>query len=166
VLLAARPRGRGRRNRGLAERSSGRSSRCSRKRVHHRQRGQRSALGRIGWDDRSSRRDRRGLLAPPNCGDGGSATRARLNFPAGVAVDTAGNVYIGDASDNEVRRVAVDGTIVRIAGDGTRCSNPASCGDGGAATSAQFAFPSGLALDSQGSLYVADSLDNEIRNIS
>src|SRR5258708_6907746 len=67
----------------------------------------------------------------PACGDGGPATSAQLNTPQGVAVDAAGNVYITDASDNEVRKVSPSGTISLFAGDGAACSTPAACGDGG-----------------------------------
>jgi sugar lactone lactonase YvrE len=103
---------------------------------------------------------------PPNCGDGSAATSAQLNFPAGVAADQAGNVYIADDGDNEVRKVASGGTISRIAGSGTACSAPPACGDGGPAVSATLGAPDGVAVDHNGNVYVADDLDNEIRKVS
>ena len=103
---------------------------------------------------------------PPDCADGSAATGAQLNFPAGVAVDQAGNVYIADDGDNEIRKVASGGTISRIAGNGTACAAPPACGDGGPAASATLGAPDGVAVDRSGNVYVADDLDNEIRKVS
>ena len=103
---------------------------------------------------------------PPACGDDGPATAGQLNFPAGVAVDHAGNVYVADDGDNEVRKVAVGGTISRIAGTGAACSSPPACGDSGPALSATLGAPDGVAVDQHANVYVADDLDNEIRKIS
>ncbi len=102
---------------------------------------------------------------PPTCGDGGRATAAQLRSPFGVAVDRAGNVYIGDAGDNEIRKVTPDGRISRIAGSGVGCSKPPACGDGSPATAAQLNFPAGVAVDPHGNLYVADDGDNEVRKV-
>ncbi|HEY1593560.1 MAG TPA: hypothetical protein VGF81_17310 [Solirubrobacteraceae bacterium] len=103
---------------------------------------------------------------PPNCGDGGAATAAQLSSPFGVAVDKLGNVYIGDAGDNEIREVTPAGKISRIAGTGEPCPKAPGCGDGGAATSAQLGFPAGVAVDGAGNVYVADDGNNEIRRFS
>lgn len=86
-------------------------------------------------------------------GDGGPALSARLNYPQGVAVDPGGNVYIADTFNNAVRLVAANGFIATVAGNGLA----GYTGDGGQATAAQLASPSGLALDSVGGIYVSDS---------
>src|SRR5436190_1623783 len=66
-------------------------------------------------------------------GDGGPAVSAQLNFPVGVAVDAAGNLFIADAENNRIRKVTAAGIISTIAGTGTSGFR----GDGGPATSAQ-----------------------------
>ena len=102
----------------------------------------------------------------PSCGDGGAATNAQLNFPSGIAVDAAGNLLIADGGDNEVRKVSASGTITRVAGSGKQCAAPPACGDGGAATSADLNGPDGVALAANGTFYIADSGDNEVRRVS
>ena len=104
--------------------------------------------------------------APPSCGDGGPATDAQLSFPAGVAVDRTGNVYIADTEDNEVRKASPNGTITRLAGTGAPCARPPACGDGGSARSAQLSSPGGVAVNSAGDVYIADSADNEVRVVT
>jgi sugar lactone lactonase YvrE len=89
-------------------------------------------------------------------GDGGLATSAKLNFPEGVAVDSAGNLYIAD--NNRIRKVS-NGVITTVAGDGTEGFS----GDGGLATSAELNGPTGVAVDSGGSVYFADFNNNRIR---
>jgi sugar lactone lactonase YvrE len=94
-------------------------------------------------------------------GDGGAATSAELNTPKGVALDSAGNLYIAHAS--AVRKVtATTGTITTVAGNGTSSFS----GDGGAATSATLNNPAGVAVDSAGNLYIADTLNQRIRFVS
>lgn len=102
------------------------------------------------------------------CGDGGPATNANFDFPIAVAVDGAGNLYIADAFDYKIREVsAATQTITTIAGDGTPCSNPTSlCGDGGAGTAAQLNYPTGIAVDGSGNVYVSDTKDHRIRMIA
>jgi sugar lactone lactonase YvrE len=84
-------------------------------------------------------------------GDGGPATSASLWNPSGVAVDSAGNLYIADTDNKRIRKVS-GGMITTVAGGGA----DGFLGDGGPATSASLAFPSGVAVDSAGNLYIAD----------
>jgi len=100
-------------------------------------------------------------------GDGGPATKAALNFPLGLAVDRAGNIYISDAGNNRVRKVNTAGTISTVAGTGTAGFS----GDGGPAISARLGFSlandqQGLAVDSAGNLYIADVQNNRIRIVN
>jgi sugar lactone lactonase YvrE len=101
--------------------------------------------------------------AAPSCGDGGAATSAQLNLPEGVAVDRAGNVYIADWGDSEIRVVSKHGTISRLAGNGTACAAAPACGDVGAASRGQLSSPHGIAVDGAGNLYIGDTFDNEVR---
>jgi sugar lactone lactonase YvrE len=95
-------------------------------------------------------------------GDGGLATAALLDSPVGVAVDSAGNIYIGDTHNNRVREVlASSGNIVTIAGTGVAGFS----GDGGAATAALLNLPTAVAVDSNGNVYIADTNNNRIREI-
>jgi len=83
-------------------------------------------------------------------GDGGPATIATLNGPFRVALDKAGNLYISDYGNYRVRKVALDGTITTLAGNGSATSS----GDGGPATSAAVDSPGDLALDTAGNLFI------------
>ena len=95
-------------------------------------------------------------------GDGG-ATAAQLNRPYGVAVDSAGNLYIGDQSNHRVRKVtAATGVITTIAGTGTA----GYTGDGTNATLAQLNYPSGVAVDGQGNVYIADQYNHRVRKVT
>jgi len=103
-----------------------------------------------------------GIPIPPDVGDGGPATSARVAAPDGVAVDGQGNVYIADRDQQRVRKVNAAGIITTIAGNGTQGSG----GDGGPATSAQLRFPGGLAIDGQDNLYIADRNNQRIRKVN
>ena len=94
-------------------------------------------------------------------GDGGPATEAQFSYPSGLALDGSGNLYVTDVSNYRIRRIDAEGVITTFAGTGERGFG----GDGGPATEAQFAWPTGLALDGSGNLYVADSGDNRVRRI-
>jgi uncharacterized protein (TIGR03437 family) len=94
-------------------------------------------------------------------GDNGPATSALLSSPVGVALDSAGNLYIADAADNRIRKVS-NGVITTVAGNGT----PGFGSDNGPATSAELHEPAGVAVDSAGNLYIADTQNNRIREVS
>ena len=94
-------------------------------------------------------------------GDGGPATQARLAAPSGAAVDSAGNLYIVDSSNHRIRKVDSTGTITTVAGTG----ESGFSGDGGPATQARLAAPSGAAVDSAGNLYIVDSSNHRIRKV-
>lgn len=94
-------------------------------------------------------------------GDGGLATNAAIHLPWGLAVDAAGNIYFAERIDNRVRRVDPAGIITTIAGTGT----PGYSGDGGPASRAQIYNPFGLATDSVGNLYIADTANKRIRMV-
>jgi DNA-binding CsgD family transcriptional regulator/sugar lactone lactonase YvrE len=146
-----------------------------------------------------------GTGAAGNGGDGGPATQAQLNSPQGLAVDSAGSVYIADTLNNRVRRVTADGTITTVAGAGEAKLNfPTGLaigfsdtlfiadtgnnlvrqlglngairtvagtgeagyrGDSGSALSALLHAPGGLAFDSEGNLYIADTLNQRVRRV-
>jgi len=94
-------------------------------------------------------------------GDGGAATSALLDTPMGIAVDSAGNLYIADTHNHRIREVS-SGTITTIAGTGVAGFS----GDGAAATTATLNQPVALAIDSRGYLYIADTRNHRIREIS
>jgi len=95
-------------------------------------------------------------------GDTGLAINAQLNNPNGVAVDGAGNLFIADTRNNRIRRVdAASGKISTVAGNGTLGYS----GDIGIATNAELNFPSGVAVDGAGNLYIADTGNSCIRQV-
>lgn len=95
-------------------------------------------------------------------GDGGSATRAELSFPTGLAVDSAGNLFIADTENHRIRKVSLDGNIATIAGTGAAGFS----GDGGSAITAKLNAPRGLALDSVGNLFIADAANHRVRKVA
>jgi hypothetical protein len=96
-------------------------------------------------------------------GDNGPATAAELGDPNAVAVDAAGDLFIADYSNDRVREVNhATGVITTVAGNGTQGYS----GDGYQATAAELAFPSGVALDSNGDIFIADSENDRIREVN
>src|ERR1700757_3013594 len=94
-------------------------------------------------------------------GDGVQATAANLYNPNGVAFDVSGNLYIADAANYRIRKINSTGIITTIAG-GTY----GFYGDGGPATAAKLATPSGIAFDALGNLYIADAGNNRVRMVN
>ncbi len=97
-------------------------------------------------------------------GDNGPATSAELSGVAGIAVDSSGNLFIADAGNNRIRQVTPgsSGTITTVAGNGTAGFS----GDGGVATSAALNHPLGVAVDSSGNLFIADTNNNRVRKVA
>jgi uncharacterized protein (TIGR03437 family) len=98
---------------------------------------------------------------PGFAGDSGSAVGSQLNFPFGLAVDKSGSIYIADGLNNRVRKVS-GGVITTVAGNGTA----GFTGDNASATSAELSNPTGVAVDSSGNLYIADSGNNVVRKVA
>jgi sugar lactone lactonase YvrE len=103
-------------------------------------------------------------------GDGKAALNADLSHPTGVAVDSFGNLFIADNGNNRIRKVLTNGTITTVAGNGTAAYG----GDGSAATNASLflsalptfsAISSGVALDANGNLFIADTYNNRVRRV-
>jgi uncharacterized repeat protein (TIGR03803 family) len=96
---------------------------------------------------------------PDYPGDGEAATNVSMWNPAGVTVDSAGNLFIAVMWNNVVRRVDTHGVITTVAGNGTNGYS----GDGGAATNASLNNPSGVAVDAAGNLFIADGNNYRVR---
>ncbi len=96
-------------------------------------------------------------------GDAGAATSAQLNSPYSLALDSSGDLYFTDLNNNAVRRIAAaTGVITTVAGNGTAGFG----GDGGLAVSAQLNYPTGIAFDTSGNLYISDTGNSRIRAIA
>jgi sugar lactone lactonase YvrE len=96
-------------------------------------------------------------------GDGGLATAARLDLPTALALDAAGDLFFADSANHRVRRIAAaTGAIATVAGNGVE----GYAGDGGAATAANLDSPNGLAVDAAGNLYIADTHNGRVREVS
>ncbi len=94
-------------------------------------------------------------------GDNGPATSAMFDYPAAVAADASGNVYIADIDNNAIREVS-NGVITTFAGNGIKGYS----GDSGASASAELNMPNGVAVDTAGNVYIADSGNGRIRKVS
>jgi trimeric autotransporter adhesin len=93
-------------------------------------------------------------------GDGGLAVKAGI-FPLGMARDSQGNVYLADHNNHRIRKISTQGIITTLAGTGTA----GFAGDGGPATQAQLDDPTGVAVDQQGVVYIADQQNQRIRKV-
>ncbi|TME45331.1 MAG: hypothetical protein E6I56_09600, partial [Chloroflexi bacterium] len=96
-------------------------------------------------------------------GDAGPAASAMLNSPSWLALDGSGGLYIADALNLRVRFVNAQGTITSVVGTGRPCG---FVGDGGQALAAQLCQPSGMVVDANGNLFIADASNNRIRKIA
>lgn len=94
-------------------------------------------------------------------GDGGPATSAQFNFPLGITRDTQGNFYVADGANSVIRKFSLAGNVSTVAGNGSQGYS----GDGGAATSAQLAFPTAVAVDGAGNLFIADFFNACVRKV-
>lgn len=128
--------------------------------------------GEIYISDRSNNRIRKvdgkgvittiaGLGVPGYGGDFGPAEDALLKFPFGIELDSAGTLYIADRGNNRIRKVDGSGIITTLAGDGAHFFS----GDYGPATRASLAYPTDVAVDDAGNVYIADRNNNRIRRI-
>ncbi len=95
-------------------------------------------------------------------GDGGQATNAQVTFVTDVKFDNLGNFYIADEDVQRVRMVNTSGIINTIAGNGFGGFS----GDGGAATSAELYYPTGVIIDAAGNVYIGDQLNSRIRMVN
>jgi sugar lactone lactonase YvrE len=95
-------------------------------------------------------------------GDNGPAVSAQLSDADGVAVDASGNVYIGDSTNNRIRKVSPAGIISTFAGTGTQ----GYTGDNGAATNAELNYPWGVRVDRSGDVFISDADNNVVRKVN
>jgi hypothetical protein len=99
-------------------------------------------------------------LAGSSGSSNGTGSAARFNYPSGVATDSSGNVYVADSYNHTIRKITPAGVVTTLAG--LAGSSGSSDGTG----SARFSYPQGVATDSSGNVYVADSANHTIRKIT
>jgi len=113
-----------------------------------------------------------GIGTPAFSGDGGQATIAALNFPTGVASDAQGNLYVADKDNHRIRIVNATGIISTLAGNGFTTTNQSSqvigsySGDVGPAIAASLNYPTSLAINAQGEIFIADHYNARIRKLT
>ena len=103
-----------------------------------------------------------GTGASGSNGDGGPATNAFLNFPAGLSFDSLGNLLVADQFNSRIRQIDTSGVITTVVGTGA----PGFSGDNGPAGSARLRFPGGIAFDNAGNLFIADTTNNRVRRVT
>ena len=111
-----------------------------------------------------AQQDRFPTLADPLGGSGysdGIESAARFSLPSGIAVDSAGNVYVADYENSTIRKITPGGVVSTLAG----LAGFAGSADG-TGSAAQFSHPSGVAVDSAGNVYVADTGNHTIRKVT
>ena len=109
-----------------------------------------------------------GFAGSANYGDG-TGRGARFNYPTGVTVDSAGNIYVADSGNDAIRKVTPAGVVTTLAGDVSitdTYNRPIGGFADGTGHSARFAGPSGVAADSAGNIYVADTGNSTIRKVT
>jgi sugar lactone lactonase YvrE len=95
-------------------------------------------------------------------GDGGPANQAAMNNPTAAFADTSGNLYVTDQSNHRIRKIDTSGTITTVAGNGSHTF----AGDGGLAIAASLNFPGETAVDSAGSLFIMDTVNDVVRKVA
>jgi hypothetical protein len=117
----------------------------------------------IAGDPANTKHGRGGPLGGGYAGDGGPAIDALLQHPQGLAVDSKGDLFIADTGNSVIREITPSGIITTVAGEGGKFGDS---GDGGQATSATLSAPTDVAVDAAGDLYIADTGNNALREVS
>jgi hypothetical protein len=100
-------------------------------------------------------------------GDGGPAAEAMISHPSQATAMPDGSIVFTDSGNERIRRIAPDGTIATVGGDGGKCAAPTDpCGDGGPATAARLNVPHDVAALPDGAVLIADTFDNRIRRVA
>lgn len=92
----------------------------------------------------------------------GTGSAASFHTPRGAAIDASGNIYVGDAGNNAIRKIAPGAVVTTFAGNPTGSSGSAD----GLGTAASFNYPAGVAIDASGNLYISDQFNASVRKIT